>query len=237
MVLQKQKHIPHRLDNSNNRGNGRREQSYPASSTANTAPSLSPKRLTRRRARSSPQPRPSPRIPSQESVFSPDLNTSPAFDLMPLEQAQKSPAGASFSEPKNPWTDADELGERLDQDQRSHLDTRDQYVSGSNEHQEEVTPEARVPARISSILVAGTQRRMAANEWKPTYPTDDAPGWEQPDLPPVQLQSNNPFLRSRQPEENPWESAQNVRGTNGGEAHVRDSRATETSDGLGQGMQ
>ncbi|KAJ5754263.1 hypothetical protein N7533_003806 [Penicillium manginii] len=50
------------------------------------------------------------RVPSQDSVYSPDLNTSPAFDLMPLEQAQRSPVGSSTSHPPNSWNDG--LGDR-----------------------------------------------------------------------------------------------------------------------------
>jgi ubiquitin carboxyl-terminal hydrolase MINDY-1/2 len=40
-----------------------------------------------------------------DSIYSPDLHTSPAFDLMPLEQAQKSPVAS-----QSPWED--ELVER-----------------------------------------------------------------------------------------------------------------------------
>ncbi|KAE8383786.1 hypothetical protein BDV26DRAFT_250794 [Aspergillus bertholletiae] len=176
MVLRKRAPPPHLY--SLNKGNARSEP-RPAisqiSPTSKSVSSSSPKRLTRpRRAQSSPQPH---RFPSQESVYSPDLNTSPAFDLMPLEQAQKSPIRSSPNEIMNPW--ADELVEQ---------------------------PENRRGDRVPSILVAGTQRRMAANEWQQNGDVNEAPDWEHIGSSPVPLQSNNPFLKPRQPEENPYDN-------------------------------
>lgn len=49
----------------------------------------------------SPQNRRLNRLPSDESIYSPDLNTSPAFDLMPLEEAQRSPMGSPTTNPPN----------------------------------------------------------------------------------------------------------------------------------------
>lgn len=261
MVLRK--HIPPRLSNSS-KGNDRLDSSTTSSpaatpsttdttttpTTVNT-PSSSPKRLTRRRAPSSPLPRrspkspPSPRVPSQESIFSPDLNTSPAFDLMPLEQAQRSPAGISSDVSKNPWAeDSQESsahgGDGI-RDHSEHVDmTPDKHASGSSDGtpQEDDKAGGKTPTRVPSILVAGTQRRMAANEWKPIHPTEDASAWDQSQDPPyVQLQSNNPFIKDRQSETevNPWDNAQNLHGSDwGSNANARDSRTTQLSGNLSQ---
>lgn len=166
------------------------------SPTAKSASPVSPKRLTRpRRAQSSPYPR---RLPSQDSIYSPDLHTSPAFDLMTLEQAQRSPVGTAHSEAQNPW--ADELVEKPGQQHQ-------EYPSGStpashNGIQEEPVNKNKGD-RVPSILVAGTQRRMAANEWQPEEEADE---WEHVRQTPTQLRSNNPFLKTRQSEGNPWQT-------------------------------
>lgn len=184
-----------------NKGNARAEPRSAISQISPTSKSVSsssPKRLTRpRRAQSSPQPH---RLPSQESVYSPDLNTSPAFDLMPLEQAQRSPVRSSPSESMNPW--ADELVERPGQ--------KHQGYNGSGQSVADSAPPAesaenRREDRVPSILVAGTQRRMAANEWQQNGDVNDAPDWEHVGNSPAPLQSNNPFLKARQPEQNPWD--------------------------------
>ncbi|KAE8146634.1 hypothetical protein BDV25DRAFT_47247 [Aspergillus avenaceus] len=178
-------------------GNDRSESRSPTSQispTAKSASAPSPKRLTRpRRAQSSPHPR---RLPSQESIYSPDLNTSPAFDLMPLEQAQRSPTRSSPNDIMNPW--ADELVEGPNQTPQGHdgprpSTTDNPPLGGDSDN--------RKGDRVPPIVVAGTQRRMAANEWQQNA-GDDAPDWEHVGYSPVQLQSNNPFLR---PQQNPWD--------------------------------
>ncbi|KAL4892060.1 hypothetical protein BDV59DRAFT_57113 [Aspergillus ambiguus] len=185
-------------------GNARSEPRSPTlqiSPSAKSTSSASPKRLTRpRRAQSSPQPR---RLPSQESVYSPDLNTSPAFDLMSLEQAQKSPVRSSPTEPPYPW--ADELVERPAQDP-SECNTSTQPATDNPRPDEDVGDD-RGKDRVPSILVAGTQRRMAAHEWQAAHPgTSDTSDWEHLGQPAsVPLQSNNPFLKPRSAERNPWE--------------------------------
>lgn len=195
------------------------------SPTAKSASPVSPKRLTRpRRAQSSPYPR---RLPSQESVYSPDLHTSPAFDLMTLEQAQRSPVGNAHSEARNPW--ADELVERPDQQYPEYTPSGSTPASHSGTQEEPVNKNK--GDRVPSILVAGTQRRMAANEWQPEEEADE---WEHVRQTPVQLRSNNPFLKTRQSESNPWqtESYQTQQ--------VEDTRASQAtsvhSDALSQGM-
>lgn len=198
MVLRKQP--PPRLDYSS-KWHGRIEPRSQTSPTAKSASSASPKRLTRpRRAQSSPQPR---RIPSVESIFSPDLNTSPAFDLMPLEQAQRSPVATSSSEPSNPW--ADELVEIPDQGHQGYSGPRSPqtHYGSYGEH-----TDGKMENRVPPILVAGTQRRMASNDWQSSPGVDDSSEWEHLGSSPVQLQSNNPFLKSRQPEQNPWGNSQ-----------------------------
>ncbi|KAE8354582.1 hypothetical protein BDV28DRAFT_130608 [Aspergillus coremiiformis] len=199
MVLRKRA-PPHlySLNKGNARSEPRSEPRSQISPTSKSVSSSSPKRLTRpRRAQSSPQPH---RLPSQESIYSPDLNTSPAFDLMPLEQAQKSPVRSSSSEIMNPWVD--EMVEPPDQTPQGYKGSG-QSVADSAPPSEGV--DNKRGDRVPSILVAGTQRRMAANEWQQNGDVNDTPDWEHVGPSPVQLQSNNPFLKPRQPEQNPWD--------------------------------
>ncbi|RHZ54494.1 uncharacterized protein CDV56_102595 [Aspergillus thermomutatus] len=194
-----------------NLGNARSEPRSPISPTSPTAKSAtspSPKRLTRpRRAKSSPHPY---QIPSEDSIYSPDLTTSPAFDLMPLEQAQKSPVGTLSSDTANPW--ADDVVERSD---KTHSVSEDPAVPAM-EPLHGTTLDSRRGDRVPSIVVAGTQRRMAANEWQEV---NNSANWE----PPIQLQSNNPFLKAKQPDENPW-----------GSNNLRPSHGDGSSDRLSQ---
>ncbi|KAL5340664.1 hypothetical protein BJX70DRAFT_103688 [Aspergillus crustosus] len=220
MVLRKR--APPHLQNLS-QGNARFQ---PRSSISHTSPtslsvsSPSPKRLTRpSRAQSSPHPR---RIPSQESIFSPDLNTSPAFDLMSLEQAQRSPIRTSSTDNPNPW--ADELVENPNQSPRGIVDSPQQSNLDSGSRDEDAIDNKKGD-RVPPIVLAGTQRRMAANEWQPNQGGNDSSDWEYLGQPPVQLQSNNPFLKASQLEPNTWED--------------RNSRASsvsrdDASRGLGQ---
>ncbi|KAJ5908700.1 hypothetical protein N7495_001382 [Penicillium taxi] len=89
MVLRKQP--PPRLDDLG-KWNARSESNSPTSSK-------SP--IFHRRARLNP-------IHSEDSIYSPDLNTSPAFDLMPLEDAQRSPVGSPSSHMSTSWAEAAE---------------------------------------------------------------------------------------------------------------------------------
>lgn len=195
------------------------------SPTAKSASPVSPKRLTRpRRAQSSPYPR---RFPSQDSIYSPDLHTSPAFDLMTLEQAQRSPVGTAHSEAQNPW--ADELVEKPDQQYQEYTPSGSIPASYSGIQEEPVNKNK--GDRVPSILVAGTQRRMAANEWQPEEEADE---WEHVRQTPTQLRSNNPFLKTRQSEGNPWQ------GESYQTQQAEDARASQAtslhSDALSQGM-
>lgn len=201
-------------------GNARfepRPTAIQTSPTAKSTASLSPKRLTRpRRAQSSPQPR---RLSSQESIYSPDLNTSPAFDLMPLEQAQKSPVRSSAGDAPNPW--ADELVERPDQNRQEYTSSELPQVGGASQEG---------PNRIPSVLVAGTERRAAANDWQQNQGLNDASDWEHLGGPST-LRSNNPFLKPRQPDQNPWDDP-NSRPHSGDTASLSQDGASAR---LGQG--
>lgn len=179
------------------RGNGRSEPLSPSSPTSPSSPAT-PNRLTRPpRARSSPQ---SPQTPAPASVYCPDLNTSPAFDLMPLDQAQRSPVAASFKEPRNPW--ADDL---VEGPQRSSSPSSVQ-AGTSTEQREEAREEFQSEtSRVPSILVSSTQRTQAAEDLPSNQPQDTSAGYGQPEQRPLQLQSNNPFLRVRKQSPNPWE--------------------------------
>ncbi|KAL4787045.1 hypothetical protein BJX76DRAFT_319865 [Aspergillus varians] len=200
MVLRKR--APPHLHNLS-QGNARFE---PRSSLSRTSPtsfsvsSPSPKRLTRpSRAQSSPHPH---RIPSQESIFSPDLNTSPAFDLMSLEQAQKSPVRTSSTDTPNPW--ADELVENPNQSPRENVDFTLQPGINSGLQDGEAA-DNRKGDRVPSIVLAGTQRRMAANELPSNQGGVDTSDWEHLGSLPVNLRSNNPFLKPSQHEDNSWD--------------------------------
>ncbi|PYH48480.1 MINDY family deubiquitinase [Aspergillus saccharolyticus JOP 1030-1] len=185
-----------------------RNLSSKTSPTSKSLSSSSPKRLTRpRRAQSTPQPQ---RASSPESIFYPDLNTSPAFDLMPLEQAQRSPTRASPGDATNAW--ADELVER--------------FNLGSHEASGLAPPAAPVPAgnrmqgtdgsgmsRVPTVLTPGAHGRPYTAEWQQSrdHSAGDGLEWDphsgqHSSMP---LQSNNPFLKPRIPSgSNPWEGSQ-----------------------------
>lgn len=216
MVLRKR--APPRL-NSLPQGNDRTGSRFTNSKLSPTSKSLSsssPKRLTRpRRAQSSPQPH---RVVSQESVFSPDLNTSPAFDLMPLEQAQRSPIRNSAGDGSNPW--ADELTARFGLDHQGSVGSPQQIASSPSQGMGMVNgnPSDQVP----STSFPGAQERGAA-EWRSDR--------EYTGQTPVQLQSNNPFLKPKSPEPNPWQDRNSH--TSFGESSLSQDGA---SGHLGQGM-
>lgn len=220
MVLRKQP--PPRLDHLA-QGNHRPGIRSPTSPTAKSASPVSPKRLTRpKRAQSTPEPR---LTPFQEPVYSPDLNTSPAFDLMPIEQAQRSPPGTTSSDSQNPWND-----DWVDVSSQVQGYSDPGATSAPSSDLPNSAPDSKGGNRVPSIVVAGTQRRLAANDWQ-----NDSSGWEQPEQQPVQLRSNNPFLRTQQSEHNPWGGSE-ASDHNG---FTQDARATsfartEGSDRLSQ---
>lgn len=89
---------------------------------------------------------------------------------------------------------------------------------------------------MPSVGAAGTQRSPAANEWQQTPGSNDASEWSESTQQPVQLQSNNPFLKARQSDPNPWHNTQD-QGLSGDDTH--DFRATSflRSDGSDQSSQ
>ncbi|KAL1964367.1 hypothetical protein VTN77DRAFT_7052 [Rasamsonia byssochlamydoides] len=169
------------------RGTGAPSTTSPISNSSQS----SPNRLTRQRP--SPTASASPRQ-VDISVYSPDLNTSPAFDLMSLEEAQqRSPLASSFND-SNPW--AEELVERPDSSANLH--------SGS-QSQEDAKEESKAGiSRVPPILMEGTARRQA-EELQRNQGGDDFGVEEKWETGKQRLQSNNPFLRARNPSPNPWE--------------------------------
>lgn len=120
------------------------------------------------------------RIPSEDSVYSPDLNTSPAFDLMSLEEAQRSPRG-STSLPQSSWMEGFREGSTPDRPgafDKSHPAT----ATDSKGHS------------VPTVLVADRQPDMADSEWRRPTPEAHEPSTGELQ---VQLQSNNPFRRPR----------------------------------------
>ncbi|PYI27201.1 hypothetical protein BP00DRAFT_429544 [Aspergillus indologenus CBS 114.80] len=184
---------------------------YLSSKTSPTSKSLSsssPKRLTRpRRAQSTPQPQ---RAASPDSIFYPDLNTSPAFDLMPLEQAQKSPTRASPGDATNAW--ADELVERFNLGSHDSAGLAQPAPAVPAANGAQATESSRV-ARVPTVLTPGAHGRPHTNEWQqPQHqPAGNGAEWDphsgqHSSMP---LQSNNPFLKPRTPSgANPWEDPQ-----------------------------
>jgi hypothetical protein len=170
----------------------RSSTSPPASNSSHSSPS----RLTRQR--------PSPtgaRSPAQVSVYSPDLHTSPAFDLMPLDEAQqKSPLTSSFNEPQNPW--AEELVERPD---LRNLPPGSQSRAVGQPQQDAKEESKSGISRIPPIVMAGTVRRQEAAELQRNRGSDESSTDAQWESGTQQLRSNNPFLRARNPSPNPWE--------------------------------
>lgn len=171
--------------------------------------------LNKWRARSNSQPSSSPpinsttrarlnRVPSQESIYSPDLNTSPAFDLMPLEEAQRSPVGSPTSQPPNSWSES--LGDRPA--------TSGSYQTG---------PDSK-GAWASSAPMPRSQG-YAEGGWQPAPVDKDTMTGEVP----VQLRSNNPFLKPRT-------SGSRLDYSEPQEWDKRHSHATTSSDPLSQCM-
>jgi hypothetical protein len=186
MVLRKSP--PPRLENISNKWNNPRSEPRSTSSPASSLPS--PEQLARLN-----------RIPSQDSVYSPDLNTSPAFDLMPLEEAQKSPVGSPTSHAQSPGPDG--IQERAAQDRPVSAEERASDGSGY---------------LVPAVLCAGPQSGPTADECRRSAP-ETSNG-----VPPVQLQSNNPFLKPRtsQPSQYMTDESQ------------RDSHTTSSSRPLSQ---
>ena len=152
------------------------------------------------------------RFPSEDSIYSPDLNTSPAFDLMPLEKAQRSPVGSPTSQPP----DSCPGNNRRPDDGHSHQYDQYEgaYKEGTNTNRQWDSP----------TFMVGQPPGAAENVWRPTPDADQASTGELP----VQLQSNNPFLKPR-----PAEHTQNLLDRN---EWGRDSHATSNSDALSQCM-
>ncbi|KAJ5366032.1 hypothetical protein N7517_008918 [Penicillium concentricum] len=147
------------------------------------------------------------RFPSEDSIYSPDLNTSPAFDLMPLEEAQRSPMGSPTSQPPSSWPN----NGRPD-DGRSG-----QYNQYEGAYQESATTNGHW---APPTLITGQQQGAAENVLGSTPNASQASTGEVP----VQLKSNNPFLKPR-----PSEHTQDLLDRN---EWGRDSHATSNSDSL-----
>ncbi|CEJ59870.1 hypothetical protein PMG11_08471 [Penicillium brasilianum] len=158
MVLRKPP--PPRLENLHKWNARAASPTSPSTSPSKSSPSQSRARLNR--------------APSEDPIYSPDLNTSPAFDLMPLEEAQRSPVGSPASHPPNPWTES--FGDRASyeypatQAQSSYLTHTGGGIAGSH---------------------------ATENSWHqgalPAPPGHNGSTGEVP----AQLRSNNPFLKPR----------------------------------------
>lgn len=195
MVLRKQR--PPRLENLTRWNAGSKSRS-PTSPTPSSV--SSPDRLARLNS-----------VSSQDSVYSADLNTSPAFKLMSLEEAQRSSMGSPTSHP--PSSRTDESGATSAPNNPGALEDPE-TTTDSKEH------------TIPSLLVASRQPDVADNEWQRPTPEADAPS--RGELP-VQLQSNNPFRKPRRSHSN-----QDMLDLQQGSG--RGSHATSGSEPLGHSM-
>ncbi|KAJ5114195.1 hypothetical protein N7456_002729 [Penicillium angulare] len=132
----------------------------------------------------SPQSRRLNRPPSQDSIYSPDLNTSPAFDLMPLKEAQRSPMGSPTNQPPNSWS---EDRESRSSNTRPNSET---YI-GSTVH-----------TVLPGTVVSGLPK-VVEHDPHPAPTKQQEARYEDQYISneevPVQLQSNNPFLQPRKP--------------------------------------
>ncbi|CAI7600314.1 unnamed protein product [Penicillium glandicola] len=191
MGLRKQR--PPRLENIS-KSNARSDTRSPKS--PNSASSHRPTRLNR--------------FPSEDSIYSPDLNTSPAFDLMPLEEAQRSPVGSPTSQPPSSWPD---------NNGRPGDGRAGQYNQYGGTYKEPATTNGHW---IPPMAMTDQQQGAEENMWRPT---PDAGQTSTGELP-LQLQSNNPFLKPR-----PVEHTQGLLDRN---EWGRDSHATSNSDALSQ---
>ncbi|KAJ5349357.1 hypothetical protein N7541_007084 [Penicillium brevicompactum] len=172
MGLRKQP--PPRLQNIS-KSNARSDARSPKSASANSPSFTRPPHLKR--------------LPSEDSIYSPDLNTSPAFDLMPLEEAQRSPVGSPTSHPPNSWPDSAGRPDNTTAGagQYGH---RGQY-DGTNPAPGNGTGDS-----VPHALIPGQYTGASENVWRSTNDTDETSMGELP----VQLQSNNPFLKPRSAE-------------------------------------
>lgn len=167
-----------------------------ASPTRNSSPSpkrFSPTKKLFRSSRSStitPSPQYATAVREPEAIFSADLNTSPAFDLMPLEQAQKSPVAAADS--SSPRGAAAAEASLADPSQSVSPST----ASGTEDHLPDISLDTSAPGEPLSIP----------------------------------LQSNNPFLKEIQLDQNAAEGRPLS-------IHLRDSHTTEHSQSLDPSMQ
>ncbi|THC92522.1 hypothetical protein EYZ11_008005 [Aspergillus tanneri] len=107
---------------------------------------------------------------------------------MPLEQALKSPVRSSTGEAQNPWAD-DQLGS--------------QWQSGLEHNTAGQPPVTGNDSKEGGAVSGG--RELASSEWQLNSGLNDASEWERSRNSPIPLRSNNPFLKVRQPENNPWE--------------------------------
>ncbi|KAJ5318160.1 hypothetical protein N7508_002668 [Penicillium antarcticum] len=147
-------------------------------------------------------------FPSEDSIYSPDLNTSPAFDLMPLEEAQRSPVGSPASHPPNSWPEHP----RSDPSHPGQIQYN-QYAGTSYDNN--------AGHWVPPALMAGQHTGASENVWRSNNNSDSSTG-----EPPVPLQSNNPFLKPR-----PADQTQDLLDRN---EWGRDSQATSNSEPLSQ---
>ncbi|KAJ5626492.1 hypothetical protein N7528_003919 [Penicillium herquei] len=188
MVLRKQP--PPRLENLH--------QGNPKTSRSKISPS-----------KTSPQRQQLNRLPSEDSIYSPNLHTSPAFDLMPLEEAQRSPVGSPTTHPPSSW----EEGEPRIANTRPNSEN---YTGGP------VMTAQRLPMAIMSGLP-----QVVEHEFHPPPKQHDERN-KTPEEVPAQLQSNNPFLKPTRKPVPTYESSEPP------EWNDRHSHATTNSEALSQ---
>lgn len=155
------------------------------------------------------------RAPSEDSIYSPDLNTSPAFDLMPLEEAQRSPVGSPTSHPPNPWTES--FGDSAKHEYTATLGDSSYPTEAEGGRQ-------CIPPALQTGSHAPTE-----NSWHQASPLAPPAHNGSTGEVPVQLQSNNPFLKPR-----PVDTRQNSIDSNNW--NDRHSHASASSDPLSQSM-
>lgn len=96
-------------------------------------------------------------------------------------------------------------------------------------------PDDGTGGRVPPIEGPGTQQRIGTNDWQQTPASNDASEWPKSNQP-VQLQSNNPFLRATQSDPDPWGNSQG-QDLDGGNGHDLRTTSFFQSDGSDQSSQ
>ena len=147
----------------------------------------------------------SSKIPaSTNSVYSPNLGTSPAFDLIDMDEAQKRPRRDSDVSSNGTWDSPDE--DDRETPEESELPQPLRIAHGKQKAQQGDKKEDDLPAALRPGPTGGAssvpaksgntfQEDVQSNPWAQDQETYDP--YRQPEQPNNRFESNNPYLRSQ----------------------------------------